>query len=143
MQELSRGSREAFQKVTFTLIENTPQSHTHTHACTNIAGMWCHMLDVGPLSFALGADGYIISLLEPDMEHVFVCLCLDSISIYHLSVEKLSIYYYYSVNMFDRVPLPLHVFISLLLVLLRLLVNVLFIEKFGSNVLDYLINSLS
>lgn len=101
------------------------------------------MLDVGPLSFALGADGYIISLLEPDMQHVFVCLCLDSISIYHLSVEKLSIYYYYSVNMFDRVPLPLHVFISLLLVLLRLLINVLFIEKFGSNVLDYLINSLS
>lgn len=143
MQELSRGSREAFQKVTFTLIENTPQSHTHTHACTNIAGMWCHMLDVGPLSFALGADGYIISLLEPDMEHVFVCLCLDSISIYHLSVEKLSIYYYYSVNMFDRVPLPLHVLISLLLVLLRLLVNVLFIETFGSNVLDYMINSLS
>lgn len=142
MQELSRGSREAFQKVTFTLIENTPQSHTHTHACTNIAGMWCHMLDVGPLSFALGADGYIISLLEPDMQHVFVCLCLDSISIYHLSVEKLSVYYY-SVNMFDRVPLPLHVFISLLLVLLRLLVNVLFIETFGSNVLDYLINSLS
>lgn len=142
MQELSRGSREAFQKVTFTLIENTPQSHTHTHACTNIAGIWCHMLDVGPLSFALGADGYIISLLEPDMQHVFVCLCLDSISIYHLSVEKLSVYYY-SVNMFDRVPLPLHVFISLLLVLLRLLINVLFIEKFGSNVLDYLINSLS
>lgn len=101
------------------------------------------MLDVGPLSFALGADGYIISLLEPDVEHVFVCLCLDSISIYHLSVEKLSVYYYYSVNMFDRVPLPLHVFISLLLVLLRLLINVLFIEKFGSNVLDYLINSLS
>lgn len=118
MQELSRGSREAFQKVTFTLIENTPQSHTH--ACTNIAGIWCHMLDVGPLSFALGADGYIISLLEPDMQHVFVCLCLDSISIYHLSVEKLSVYYY-SVNMFDRVPLPLH----------------------GSNVLDYMINSLS
>lgn len=140
MQELSRGSREAFQKVTFTLIENTPQSHTH--ACTNIAGIWCHMLDVSPLSFALGADGYIISLLEPDVEHVFVCLCLDSISIYHLSVEKLSVYYY-SVNMFDRVPLPLHVFISLLLVLLRLLVNVLFIETFGSNVLDYLINSLS
>lgn len=100
------------------------------------------MLDVSPLSFALGADGYIISLLEPDVEHVFVCLCLDSISIYHLSVEKLSVYYY-SVNMFDRVPLPLHVFISLLLVLLRLLVNVLFIETFGSNVLDYLINSLS
>lgn len=104
--------------------------------------MWCHMLDVSPLSFALGADGYIISLLEPDMEHVFVRLCLDSIRIYHLSVEKLSVYYY-SVNMFDRVPLPLHVLISLLLVLLRLLVNVLFIEKFGSNVLDYLINSLS
>lgn len=100
------------------------------------------MLDVGPLSFALGADGYIISLLEPDMEHVFVRLCLDSIRIYHLSVEKLSVYYY-SVNMFDRVPLPLHVLISLLLVLLRLLINVLFIEKFGSNVLDYLINSLS
>lgn len=100
------------------------------------------MLDVSPLSFALGADGYIISLLEPDVEHVFVCLCLDSISIYHLSVEKLSVYYY-SVNMFDRVPLPLHVLISLLLVLLRLLVNVLFIETFGSNVLDYLINSLS
>lgn len=100
------------------------------------------MLDVGPLSFALGADGYIISLLEPDVEHVFVCLCLDSISIYHLSVEKLSVYYY-SVNMFDRVLLPLHVLISLLLVLLRLLVNVLFIETFGSNVLDYMINSLS
>lgn len=140
MQELSRGSREAFQKVTFTLIENTPQSHTH--ACTNIAGIWCHMLDVGPLSFALGADGYIISLLEPDMEHVFVCLCLDSIRIHHLSVEKLSVYYY-SVNMFDRVLLPLHVLISLLLVLLRLLVHVLFIETFGSNVLDYMINSLS
>lgn len=104
--------------------------------------MWCHMLDVSPLSFALGADGYIISLLEPDVEHVFVCLCLDSISIYHLSVEKLSVYYY-SVNMFDRVLLPLHVLISLLLVLLRLLVHVLFIETFGSNALDYMINSLS
>lgn len=122
------------------MIENTPQSHTH--ACTNIAGIWCHMLDVSPLSFALGADGYIISLLEPDMQHVFVRLCLDSIRIYHLSVEKLSVYYY-SVNMFDRVLLPLHVLISLLLVLLRLLVHVLFIETFGSNVLDYMINSLS
>lgn len=121
------------------MIENTPQSLSH--ACTHNAGIWCHMLDVGPLSFALGADGYIISLLEPDMEHVFVCLCLDSISIYHLSVEKLSVYY--SVNMFDRIPLPLYVFISLPLVFLRLLVNGLFIETFGINVLDYLFNSLS
>ncbi len=63
-------------------MENTPQSHTHIHAHTDTQKLvaQCHMLDVGPLSSVLGADGYIISLLEPDMEHVFVCLCLDTIS---------------------------------------------------------------
>lgn len=37
------------------------------------------MLAVGPLSSVLRADGCTIALLEPDMEHVFLCLCLDSI----------------------------------------------------------------
>lgn len=57
-------------------MENTPQSHTH--ACTREA--LGRMLDAGPLSFVLGADGYIICLLEADMEHVFVRLRLDGIS---------------------------------------------------------------
>lgn len=117
-------------------------SITHTHTRTHNAGIGCHKLDVGPLSFVLGADGYIISLLESDMEHVFVYLCLDSISIYHLSVEKLSVDY--SVNMFDRFPLSLHVFISLILVFLRLLINVLFIYwNIWQYCFDNLINSLS
>lgn len=47
-----------FPEGHFNLDGNTPQSHTHKHA--------------GPLSSVLGADGYIISLSEADMEHVFV-----------------------------------------------------------------------
>lgn len=63
------------------------------------------MLDAGPLSSVLGADGYIISLLEPNIKHVFVRVCLDSISIH------------YSVNMFHHITLFLPCFIASLLCL--------------------------
>ena len=53
-----------------------PESHFHLDG--EHTSITCTHKHVSPLSSVLGPDGYTISLLEPDMEHVFmVYTCLS------------------------------------------------------------------